>query len=302
MPAVRAASLASSPTARSTPKIGIGFACVLAITAAIATIAYYSLTRIGTGLHEYSRLGDVVAAARDIDTTFLKLRRYAREFSLTGDEEMATNAVKARDALKEKLAQSAKVIVVGERKAKLASVTQQFEAYSKNLDSAFRLRREQDKLQRDVLDPTGVKLRNEMEQLQNLAVSKAGNSNTLVLAGEAMKQLLLARLHVNKNLARHDKASAAAAEKAFADLKVVMAAFGKAIANDDERRLFNEVNANVTSYDAAYKKAAHDAHEVEALVNGEMSREAQAIATDAASSPSRRSRPSTRSSRRPKGC
>ena len=87
----------------------------------------------------------------------------------------------------------------------------------------------------------------------------------MILAGEALKQLMLVRLNANKNLTRHDQASAAGAEKAFADLKVAMTAFGNNIINDDVRRLFGEVNANVLAYDAAYKKAAHDAHEISRL-------------------------------------
>ena len=132
-----------------------------------------------------------------------------------------------------------------------------------------------------MLDPIGAKLRNEIEQLQNWAVSKAGNSNTMILAGEALKQLMLARLHVNKNLVRHDQASAAAADKAFADLKVGNGGLRRAIVNDDVRRLFNEVNANVVAYDAAYKKAAHDAHEIATLFHGEMRSLARDISADA---------------------
>jgi methyl-accepting chemotaxis protein len=264
-------------------KISIGFACVLAITAVISTIAYFSLMRIATSLGQYSQLAAVASTARDIDRGFLALRRFAREFSLTGDEEMATNAQKARNALRDKVAHGFKIIVNPERRAKLTQVSELFEAYGKNLDKAVSLRREQDRLQKDVLDPTGAKLRTDIEQLQNWAVSKAGNTNTMILAGEALKQLMLARLNVNKMLTRHDQVSATAAEKAFADLKLTMTAFGAGIVNDDVRRLFAEVNTSVEKYDAAYRKASHDAHEVEVLVNGEMRNEAQAIATGAES-------------------
>jgi methyl-accepting chemotaxis protein len=114
-----------------------------------------------------------------------------------------------------------------------------------------------------------------------MAVSKAGNSNTMILAGEALKQLLLARLNVNKLLGRHDQSSADGAEKALADLKVAMTAFGAGIVNEDVRKVFTDVNANVEKYTEAYRKAAHNAHEVEALANGEMSKIAQAIGADA---------------------
>jgi hypothetical protein len=63
---------------------------------------------------------------------------------------------------------------------------QQLAAYKTNLDKLIALRLDQEKLTRDVLDPSGAKLRTEIEQLQNWAVSKAGNTNTMILAGEAL--------------------------------------------------------------------------------------------------------------------
>ncbi|MFT2536489.1 hypothetical protein ACMWQD_29340, partial [Escherichia coli] len=79
--------------------------------------------------------------------------------------------------------------------------------------------------------------------------------NTMILAGEALKQLLLARLNVNKLLGRHDESAAQGADKAFADLKVAMTGFAAAANNPEVRKLFDEVNANVEKYNQAYKKA-----------------------------------------------
>ena len=62
-----------------------------------------------------------------------------------------------------------------------------------------------------------------------------------------------------------------------------MTAFGAGIVNDDVRKVFADVNGNVQKYTDAYHKAAHDAHEVEVLANGEMAKAAQAIAAAAAS-------------------
>ena len=47
------------------------------------------------------------------------------------------------------------------------------------------------------------------------------------------------------------------------------------------RKLFEDVNADVAKYHEAYIKAAHGAHEIEKLVNGEMKEMAEAIAADA---------------------
>ena len=105
----------------------------------------------------------------------------------------------------------------------------------------------------------------------------------MVLAGEAVKLLLQARLNVNKLLGRHEESAAQGAEKALAALKTAMTAFGAGIVNEEVRKIFADVNGNVVKYTDAYHKAAHDAHEIEILANGEMAKEAQAIAAAAES-------------------
>ena len=168
-----------------------------------------------------------------------------------------------------------------ERHQKIAELGEQFEKYGKDFDKLVALKQEQNKLTKEVLDPLGLKSTVEIEELQAAAVAKAGNSNTMLMAGEALKQLLLVRLNVNKLLGRHDQSSADGAEKALAALKTAMTAFGAGIASDDVRKEFADVNANVEKYNEAYHKAAHDAHEIETLANGDMFKVAQAISADA---------------------
>jgi methyl-accepting chemotaxis protein len=261
-------------------KISIGFACVLTITLIISAVAYINFEKIDHNFSDYSQRVNNAVTVSEIDREFVAFRRYIGEIS-DNMEENFKNAERTRDVVRKRVAEALKNIKNPERHKKIEHLAEAFERYSKDFDKVVVLRREQEKLQKDVLDPFGAKLRNEIEQLQNWAVSKAGNSNTMVLAGEALKQLLLARLNANKNLARHDQDSASAADKAFGDLKVAMTAFGAAIVNDDVRRLFNETNAHVAAYDSAYRKAAHDAHEVATLFHGEMRTLAREISADA---------------------
>ena len=110
--------------------------------------------------------------------------------------------------------------------------------------------------------------------------AKASNPNNATLGGEAIKQLLLARPNVNKLLGRHEQSAAQAAESALAALKKAMAAYSAGIVGDDARKLFADANGNVEKYAEAYHKAAKD-YDVDVLANGEMAKEAQAIAAAA---------------------
>ena len=258
-------------------KIMIGFAAVLVLTAVLSTMSYRGFGKVSEGFETYNQRVKVVGIAREVDRGFVAFRRFVREFALSGDENLIAEAKKRQDVLSKSIKQGLDEIKNPERHKKMAELSEQFELYGKDFDKLTAMKLEQNKLTKEVLDPIGLKSRVEIEQLQTMAVSKAGNSNTMVLAGEALKQLLLARLNVNKLLGRHEQSSAEGAEKALAELKVAMTAFGAAIVNDDVRKVFTDVNANVEKYTDAYHKASHNAHEIEVLSNGEMSKAALAI-------------------------
>jgi methyl-accepting chemotaxis protein len=263
-------------------KIMIGFAVVLALTALLSTMSYRGFGKVSEGVETFRQRVTVVGIVRDVDREFVALRRFVREFALSGDEALIEPAQKQRATVTAKITEGLNEIKNPERHQKIAGIAGQFEKYGKDLDRLIALKQEQNKLVKEVLDPSGLKSTVEIEELQAAAVAKAGNSNTMLMAGEALKQLLLVRLNVNKLLSRHDQSSADGAEKALAALKTAMTAFGAGITTDDVRKVFADVNGNVEKYAEAYHKAAHDAHETETLANVEMLKMAQSIADDAA--------------------
>ena len=267
---------------RINTKIMVGFAAVLTLLAVLAVLSYRGFVKVAEGFGAFNQRVKVVSIVRDVDYGFVGFRRFVREFSVSGDENLIAEARKRQEVLVKSVKQGLDEIKNPERRAGMAEINEQFAQYAKNFDKLVALKQEQNKLTKEVLDPLGSKTLAMIEELQTLAV-KAGNPNNATLGGEAIKQLLLARLNVNKLLGRHEQSSAQAAEKALAALKAAMSAYNAGIANVDASKLFAEANSNVEKYAEAYHKAAKDAHEVEALANGEMSKEAQAIAAAAES-------------------
>ncbi len=266
---------------RINTKIMIGFAVVLALTLGLSVMSYRGFGMVSEGFETFNQRVKVVGIAREVDRGFVAFRRFVREFSLSGDESLIGEARKRQQTLAASIKQGINEIKNPERHKKMAELGEQFEHYGSGFDRLVVLKQEQNKLTKEVLDPLGLKSATEIEELQTAAVSKAGNSNTMIMAGEALKQLLLVRLNVNKLLGRHEQSSADGAEKALAALKTAMTAFGAGIVNEEVRKEFADVNSNVEKYAEAYHKAAHNAHEIEVLVNGEMSKIAQAIGADA---------------------
>ncbi len=202
---------------RINTKIMIGFSVVLALTAVLSAMSYRGFGSVSEGFETYNQRVKVVGIAREVDRGFVSFRRFVSEFSLSGDESLIAEAQKRQQALTKSIKQGLDEIKNPERHKKMAELGEQFELFSKDFDKLTALKQEQNKLTKEVLDPLGLKSTRGIEELQVMAVAKAGNSNTMVLAGEALKQLLLARLNVNKLLGRHEQSSAEGAEKALAE-------------------------------------------------------------------------------------
>jgi methyl-accepting chemotaxis protein len=261
-------------------KIALGFAGVLAITVMIASTAFFEFSRVGHEFELFGRRAGVVNLARTIDREFLALRRAVLAYIIEPNDEMAKAARDRDQIVTDVLARAVKTIQHPERLERVKHISEQAALYRGHFDTLARMRSEQQKLTSGVLDPTGLSLRTEIEQLQSWVAAKGAGSNGVILAGEALKHLMLARLNVNKMLARHEDAAAKGAEKAFADLKSSMAALSATFAGGDGRKLFDEVDANVRKYADAYAKAAHDSHEVDVLYGQVMRKLGETIDAD----------------------
>ena len=266
---------------RISTKIGIGFGCILVITALISAISYVEFGKIDRDFSDYARKVTNGAVIGDIDRQFLALRRYAGEISDNLEENVAA-ADKTRKIVRDRIDQALKAVKDPERLAKVKSIADQFDVYSKDFDKVVPMQREQAKLVKDVLDPVGQKLRLDLEQLQKNAAVQAGNSNTVILAGEAIKLVMQVRLNSDRALARHDEAFATAAESAFADLKRVLVSFEAQVVNPDVRKQFDAVKANADKFHDAFVRSMHNSKEISALMHGEMRKVARAIAAEAA--------------------
>ncbi|MFC0240008.1 HAMP domain-containing methyl-accepting chemotaxis protein [Rhodopseudomonas telluris] len=266
---------------RINTKIMLGFALILALTAVLAVVAYRGFSNVKTGFETFNQRVAVVGMAREVERGFVGYRRLVREYALSGETAPMQEAKRRQPVLGELIERAVAETKNPERHQKFVALSDAFKLYGNQFDKLIALRQTQDRLVRETLDPLGLKSRAEIEEMQALSVSRSGNSNNMVLAGEALKQLLLVRLNANKLLGRHEQSAADGAERALAALKVAMAAFSASIVNDEVRKVFADVNANVDKYANAYHQAAHTAHEIELLSNGEMTKVAQEITADA---------------------
>ena len=250
-------------------KVAIGFACVLAILAIVSGTAYLSFHTAAEGFATYVQRVSVVGIARDVDRSFLNLRRLARTYSLTGVESNIEAANKEQSALRLLLQQGLSTIKNPERHRLFEDVASNFEAYSKDLDQLVAQTREQRKLAEGTLDPQGASLQQNFDALI-AAAAKAGNGSVEVLGYEGRQHLMLARLNVNKLLGRHEQAAGDAAEKSFVALTATLQALDAATKGAEFRKIFDDLQAGVTGYREVYRNAAGLESTIDTMANDTM--------------------------------
>ena len=183
-------------------KIAIGFGCVLVITAVISYMSYAAFGNATESFTLYAARVKAVDISRNIDREFLAFRRLVGDFALTGEDSNVAAADQVKARLKDLLAQGQASFKNPARSAKMADIARSVELYEQGFARVVALKREQERFVADELDPAGARLLLNIEDLQAIA-AKNGISNTEILAGEAVKQVLLARLNATKLLARH---------------------------------------------------------------------------------------------------
>src|SRR5690242_3531504 len=134
-------------------KVGVGFLSVLAILAVSSVTAYTAFQTAGDGFRTYAQRVGVVGIARDLDRTFLNMRRFVREYVFTAKEANIEPAKREAEAVRSLLRKGLDEVKNPERHRRLEEIAGQFEAYAKDFDGVITLNREQTTLLEETLDP-----------------------------------------------------------------------------------------------------------------------------------------------------
>jgi CHASE3 domain sensor protein len=111
-------------------KIMLGFAVVLAISAASMGIAYLGFERVAAGVTSYRNSVSEADLARNIDRELISYRALARYFMVTGKEDDGKAALAAEASLKDAIDQSMKGTADPARRDQIAQLAKEFGAFS----------------------------------------------------------------------------------------------------------------------------------------------------------------------------
>jgi methyl-accepting chemotaxis protein len=251
----------------------LGFAVVLAISAASLGIAYLGFERVSMGVALYRGSVSEADLARNIDRELISYRGLARYYVVTGKDDDAKAALSAQASLKDAIDQSMKGTTNPAGLDHLTRLAREFTIFTKIFADILKVKRENDFVAQNQLTRGGTMLRYKLEDL----ASNAGEAE-LPAIEFSVKQITAQYQAVmalaNVFVVNSDQTVAASA---MARLKFVEVPL-QAISSTDERvvRALKEISVLLEDYRQSLGKLIENSKSIDELTT-EMAESAAAI-------------------------
>ena len=157
------------PTLRFRGKIMLGFAVVLAISAASMGLAYLGFEGVSGGVDSYRNSVAEADLARNIDRELISYRGLARYYVVTGKEDDGKAALQAEASLKEAIDQAIKNTGDPARLEGVKHLAGEFDNFASTFANILKLKRETAQIVQNQLTHGGATLRQKLDDLANTA-------------------------------------------------------------------------------------------------------------------------------------
>ena len=147
----------------------LGFAVVLAISAASMGIAYLGFERVSSGVASYRHSVSEADLARNIDRDLISYRGLARYYVVTGKEDDGKAALAAEASLKDAIDQSMKGTTNPAGLDQLTRLAREFRAFTKIFAEILKVKAESALLAQNQLTRSGTMLRFKLDDLPSNA-------------------------------------------------------------------------------------------------------------------------------------
>ncbi len=244
-------------------KIMLGFAVVLAISAASMGFAYLGFERVSDVVDSYRRSVQEADLSRDIDRELISYRALARYFVVTGKEEDGKAALEAEARLKDAILASMKGTTDRARLEQVAKLEREFRTFTKIFADMLKTKDESGRIARDQLARTGNSLRYKLDDLPSNAEDEEMPLITLG-AKKVTEQFQAAIALANTFVVNSDQS---VATSALARLKFVENAL-KAISTTNTKILdgIKEISGMLEEYRRSLAMLVGNAKEIEGLI------------------------------------
>ncbi|MGA7804582.1 methyl-accepting chemotaxis protein, partial [Bradyrhizobium sp.] len=261
------------PTLRFRAKVVLGFAVVLAISAASLGIAYLGFERVSAAVAAYRNSVSEADLARNIDRELISYRLLVKYYVVTGKEEDAKAALAAEAGLREAIDLALKGTRKPARIEGLNHLATEFKNFAATFADIIKVKRESALLTQNDLTKNANMLRYKLDDVGSNAAE--ADLPAVELGVKQVNTQFQATVAIaNTFVINFDQA---VASSALARLKFVEHAL-LAISSDDEKVVagLKEAGALLTGYRQALEKLVENAKLIDDLVT-EMSGAAGAI-------------------------
>jgi methyl-accepting chemotaxis protein len=251
----------------------LGFAVVLAISAASMGIAYLGFERVAAGVASYRNSVSEADLARNIDRELISYRALAQYYVVTGKEEDGKAALAAEAGLKDAIDQSMKGTTNAARLDQVTRLAREFRTFTRIFADILRVKQESALLTQNQLARGGNSLRYKLDDLASNAVDAELPAVELG-AKQVTTQFQAATALANTFVINSDMT---AATSALARLKFVENSL-KAISSTDEKIMqsLKEISALFEEYRQTFTKLIENSKSIGELTT-EMAESATAI-------------------------
>jgi methyl-accepting chemotaxis protein len=261
------------PTLRFRAKIMLGFAVVLAISAASMGFAYLGFERVSGGVATYRRSVSEADLARNIDRELISYRALARYYVATGKEDDGKAALAAEASLKDAIDQSMKGTTNPARLDQVTRLAREFSTFTRIFADILKVKQDSAQVTQNQLIRGGTMLRYKLDDLASNAAE--AELPAVELGAKAVTaQYQTATALANTFVINSDLT---VATSALARLKFVENSL-RAISSDDEKiaQGLKEISALLEDYRQALGKLSENAKSIGGLTD-EMAASATAI-------------------------
>jgi methyl-accepting chemotaxis protein len=251
----------------------LGFAVVLAISAASMGIAYLGFERVSAGVAIYRNSVSEADLARNIDRELISYQALARYYVVTGKEDDAKAALSAETSLKDAIDQSMKGTANLARLDQITRLAREFRIFTKIFGDILGVKRDSALVTQNALTRSGNMLRYKLDDLPSNA-NDAELSAIEFGAKKVTEQFQAVTALANTFVINSDQV---VATSALARLKFVDNALN-AVSSKDEKILqaIKEAAALLQEYRQALSKLVENSKSVDELT-AEMADSAAAI-------------------------
>jgi methyl-accepting chemotaxis protein len=228
-------------------KIMLGFIAVLALLIIISTVAILQLGIASNGFKNYRALARDTNLAGRLQANMLMVRMNVKDFIITHSQDDKEQFEEYYSEMSEFLDQSQKTIEAPERAALIDEIDEEVKNYYEAFQKVDQEMIDRDNVVNNILNVKGPEIEGALTKILNDA-EKTKHSNLSIHVAHAIRNLLLARLHVMKFLDTNSQSDVDRVHKEMSDFNEEINEISNTLRSAENKALLNTIVADNKIY------------------------------------------------------